>query len=442
MQEDIQDYLEIKISDLIDEDSKEYKSLLNLDKKFNMQRVNTNLLNTRGMPNKEAKIARFMKFKLAPFDILHFDHIEIVTTSGGAFYNGKIVQENTGGFGTHGFVNNNYNFYKKLQKHFFIPTNMTELKQVIKVIISLFKGKEQRELKSNKQKILWHSPNWDCFSHFSFEEFPRLLATLKALYNKKQVIRGGQQQESKIYDIDFNELVIIAPIRNSWQFDQYIYPALLSLTQEHNKNCPFAIKKENIICVNDAKMPQKMVTDVNNVFIPTQVKCNKKYLVDAMEHLRAFYYDENFINNFERIYISRAKSAKRFLVNEDEFREFLESKYGFKTLYMEEVSFKDKINYLSRAKVILSIDGTSIMNYGYMKSGGKAIALRSSDFAEYPIDYLFGIEFLPIICELRNEKDTDHMDGFVGAWWASNLYADIDYVEEKFRAYGITKIES
>ena len=82
------------------------------------------------------------------------------------------------------------------------------------------------------------------------------------------------------------------------------------------------------------------------------------------------------------------------------------------------------------------------MNYGYMKSGGKAIALRSSDFAEYPIDYLFGIEFLPIICELRNAIDTDHMDGVVGTWWASNLYADIDYVEEKFRAYGITKIES
>ena len=194
MQENMQDYLEIKISDLVDEDSKEYKSLLDLNKYYNMQRVNTNLLNTRGIPNKEEKIGRFMRFKLAPFDILHFDKIELVTTSGGVFYNGKIVQENTGGFGKHSFVNSNYNFYKKLQKRFFIPTNMPELKQVIKVIISFFAGKEQKQLKSDKQKIIWHSPNWDCFSHFSFEEFPRLIATLKALYDKKQVItinRGG-----------------------------------------------------------------------------------------------------------------------------------------------------------------------------------------------------------------------------------------------------------
>lgn len=253
-------------------------------------------------------------------------------------------------------------------------------------------------------------------------------------------MQGGGNQTLTTYDIDFDKLVIIAPIRNSWQFDQYIYPALLSITKEHNKNCPFAIKKENIVCVNDAKIPQKMVVDVNNVFIPTQVKCNKKYLVDAMEHLRTFYYDENFSDGCERIYISRAKSAKRFLVNENEFREFLESKYGFKTLYMEDVSFKDKINYLSRAKVILSIDGTSIMNYGYMKSGGKAISLRPANMAEYPIDYLFGIEFLPIICEIRDVKNTDHMDGDVGTWWASNLYADIKYVEEKFKAYGIEKV--
>ena len=35
MQENMQDYLEIKISDLVDEDSKEYKSLLDLNKYYN-----------------------------------------------------------------------------------------------------------------------------------------------------------------------------------------------------------------------------------------------------------------------------------------------------------------------------------------------------------------------------------------------------------------------
>ncbi|RAX53984.1 hypothetical protein CCY99_04680 [Helicobacter sp. 16-1353] len=440
----MQEYFEVNISNLIDEDSKEYKSLMDENKHSSLQDINTKLLNTRGRANEPVKLSRNMKFKLSPFDILHFDNIEIVTTSGGAFSNGKIIQENTGGFGNHGFVNHNYNFYKNLSKRFFIPLNAAECKQVIKILLSLFFGGEQRKLKNNKPKILYHSPNWDCFSHFSFEEFPRLLACLKALYAKSKIIHmGGGNKESSTLEtpeIDFDNLIIIAPIRNSWQFNQYIYPALLSLTKEHNPNCPFAIRQENIICVNDAKIPKKMLSKANNVFIPTQVKCNKKYLVSAMKFLREFYYDENFKDIGERIYISRAKSAKRFLSNEVEFRNLLENKYGFKTIYMEEISFKDKINILSRAKVLLSIDGTSIMNYGYMKSGTKAIALRASNMAEYPIDSIFGVEFLPIVCEIDNPKDTDHMDGNIGTWWASNLIADIPYVESKLQHYGVMPV--
>lgn len=242
--------------------------------------------------------------------------------------------------------------------------------------------------------------------------------------------------------IDFDKLIIIAPIRHSWQFNQYIYPALLSITKEHNPNLPFTIKKENIVCVNNAKIPQKALIKAKNVFLPTQVKCNKIYLQDAMKFLREFYYDENFSQGTERIYISRQKSAKRFLINEMEVRELLENKYGFKTLFMEEVSFKDKINYLSRASVLLSVDGTSVMNYGYMKEGSKVVALRPFNMAEYPIDEIFGVEFLPVVCEIdeATQKDTDHLDGFIGTWWASNLIVDIAYLEDRLNAYGISPI--
>ncbi|WP_181881835.1 glycosyltransferase 61 family protein [Helicobacter sp. MIT 14-3879] len=212
---------------------------------------------------------------------------------------------------------------------------------------------------------------------------------------------------------------------------------MLSLTKEHNPKLPFGIKKDNIICVNDRKPPLKSLLIANNVYVPTQVKFNKKYLLDAIEFLREFYYDKNFLGGSDRIYISRAKSSKRFLVNEKEFRKLLESKYGFKTIFMEEIDFKDKINYLSRAKVCLSIDGTSVLNYAFMRSGGKAVALRAMDMAEYPIDSIFGIEFLPIVCDIVNPKNTNHMDGDVGTWFASDLYADIPYIEEKLKSYEI-----
>lgn len=440
------DTLKVRISPLIKDTSKEFASIFDTQKHGSLERFNTQTLNTRGIANEPVKLGRNMEFRLNKFDILHFDNIEIVTTSGGAFYKGKIIQENTAGFGTHNFVHKNYNDFKKLSNRFFIPLNLYELKQSIKVLLSAIFGSEARRLQDNNPKILYHSPNWDCFSHFSFEEFPRLLATLKAFHARNIQIGGGKtsknKQNANDSTIDFDKLIIIAPIRNSWQFDQYIYPALLSLTKEHNPHCPYAIRKENIVCVNNAKIPQKAVIKANNVFIPTQVKCNKPYLQDAMEFLREFYYDENFSQGVDRIYISRQKSAKRFLVNEAEVRALLEQKYGFKTLFMEEVSFKDKINFLSRASVLLSIDGTSIMNYGYMRQGSKAISLRPFNMAEYPIEEIFGVEFLPIVCEIdeKTKKDTDHLDGFIGTWWASNLIVDIAYLEEKLNAYGISPL--
>ena len=51
----------------------------------------------------------------------------------------------------------------------------------------------------------------------------------------------------KLREINFDELIIIAPIRDATSFKQYIYPALLSITKEHNPDCEFAISEKNIV---------------------------------------------------------------------------------------------------------------------------------------------------------------------------------------------------
>lgn len=188
------DTLKVRISPLIKDSSKEFASIFDTQKHGSLERFNTQTLNTRGIANEPVKLGRNMEFRLNKFDILHFDNIEIVTTSGGAFYKGKIIQENTAGFGTHNFVHKNYNDFKKLSNRFFIPLNLYELKQSIKVLLSAIFGSEARRLQDNNPKILYHSPNWDCFSHFSFEEFPRLLATLKTFHARNIQIGGGAKQ--------------------------------------------------------------------------------------------------------------------------------------------------------------------------------------------------------------------------------------------------------
>lgn len=184
--------LKIRISPLITDNSKEFASLFDTQKWGSFERFNKETLNTRGAQNPPVKLGRNMEFKLSKFDILHFDEVEIVTTSGGAFKDGKIIQENVAAFGTHNFVHKNYNDFKRLAKRWFIPLNWMEFKQSIKVLLSVIFGSEARRLRDCNPKILFHSANWDCFSHFSFEEFPRLLATLKELHKRK--IGGGQNR--------------------------------------------------------------------------------------------------------------------------------------------------------------------------------------------------------------------------------------------------------
>lgn len=186
--------LKVRISPLIADNSKEFASLFDIQKWGNFQRFNKETLNTRGIENPPVKLGRNMEFKLSKFDILHFDEIEIVTTSGGAFKNEKMIQENATAFGTHNFVHKNYNDFKRLAKRYFIPLNWIELKQTIKVLLSAIFGNKTKRLQNNNPKILFHSPNWDCFSHFSFEEFPRLLATLKELHLRNSKIGGGQNR--------------------------------------------------------------------------------------------------------------------------------------------------------------------------------------------------------------------------------------------------------
>ncbi|MGX2982872.1 hypothetical protein [Helicobacter sp. 23-1045] len=182
--------LKVRISPLVADDSREFASIFDMQKFGNLAHFNECVLNTRGTPNAPVKMAREMEFKLSAFDILHFENIEIVTTSGGAFKDGEMIQENAAGFGKHTFVRKNYSDFKRLARRFFIPLNFVEFKQSVKVLLSAIFGAESKRLQNNHPKILFHSPNWDCFSHFSFEEFPRLLATLKA-FSK---IGGGQHK--------------------------------------------------------------------------------------------------------------------------------------------------------------------------------------------------------------------------------------------------------
>ena len=93
------------------------------------------------------------------------------------------------------------------------------------------------------------------------------------------------------------------------------------------------------------------------------------------EILLSAFGDSNYRGKGERIYISRKRTSKRRIVNEDELTPIL-TKFGFQTLCMEDFSFEEQVKICSRARYIVSNHGAGLTNALFMRDGGNLLELR------------------------------------------------------------------
>jgi capsular polysaccharide biosynthesis protein len=77
----------------------------------------------------------------------------------------------------------------------------------------------------------------------------------------------------------------------------------------------------------------------------------------------------------ERIYNSRGRTEKRRIVNEDEVAAVIR-KFGFETMFAEELSFAEQVRICSRARCIVSNHGAGLTNILFMPEGGSVLELR------------------------------------------------------------------
>lgn len=77
----------------------------------------------------------------------------------------------------------------------------------------------------------------------------------------------------------------------------------------------------------------------------------------------------------ERLYITRAKAAKRRIVNEAELGPVL-ADFGFQTIQAEDLSFEQQVRIFSRARYIVSNHGAGLTNILFMRDGGSVLELR------------------------------------------------------------------
>ena len=79
--------------------------------------------------------------------------------------------------------------------------------------------------------------------------------------------------------------------------------------------------------------------------------------------------------NIERIYISRNKSNRRKIINENALIKILK-KYKFKILYTEKIKFKRQIEIFSKANLVIGLHGAGITNIVWMKKNSQLFEIK------------------------------------------------------------------
>lgn len=119
----------------------------------------------------------------------------------------------------------------------------------------------------------------------------------------------------------------------------------------------------------------------DHVFFPTFIfEVDKTVYGAAIVQLRddlLTYCKSNNKLNFncgDKIFISRGKQAKRKILNQGDVDSVMQ-KYGFSIVYMEDLSFEDKISVAYNAKYIVGQVGTVLTNIIFAQKGTKVLEL-------------------------------------------------------------------
>ena len=80
-----------------------------------------------------------------------------------------------------------------------------------------------------------------------------------------------------------------------------------------------------------------------------------------------------------RIYISRAKAARRKLLNEDQVWAVLE-KLGFEKVFMEDLDFQDQVAMMQQAAIVVAPHGAAITNILFCRPGTHVVEIADLSF--------------------------------------------------------------
>lgn len=154
------------------------------------------------------------------------------------------------------------------------------------------------------------------------------------------------------------------------------YPLIIP---KHFKSIDFVyeslkILKRDIITYN---LKEKLV--VKELVAPSHFEpahCDNTQIKKVRDKFRE--HDNNYYSAtpYRKVYISRNKAKRRFVVNEKELQEILDQ-YGFITVFMEDLSFSEQRKLMAETSILLSNHGAGLTNMLFLNEGSIIIELKS-----------------------------------------------------------------
>ncbi|RBI65887.1 hypothetical protein DQ400_16670 [Vreelandella sulfidaeris] len=82
---------------------------------------------------------------------------------------------------------------------------------------------------------------------------------------------------------------------------------------------------------------------------------------------------------YRRIFISRAKAARRKLINEEEVWSLLEP-HGFQRVFMEDLTFQEQVKLMQETSVLIAPHGAGMTNMMFCPQGAKIVEIADLSF--------------------------------------------------------------
>lgn len=111
-----------------------------------------------------------------------------------------------------------------------------------------------------------------------------------------------------------------------------------------------------------------------------------------------------------RVYVSRNRQPHRHLINETELLPVLQ-RYGFETVYFEDMSFPAQVQLMQETEVLLGIHGANLTNSLFLRPGSTVVELMSETYINPCYFYLansLGLRYAAVPSTLGSPPEVEY----------------------------------